>query len=70
MGAGHFELISASEQAAALVQAADLSISGAEQIACVYRGCLESGGMGNDLLFCDPSKTIVIVSFWEGYRQI
>ena len=38
--------------------------------ACVYGGCLESGDMGNDLLFHDLSKTIVIVSSWEGYKQI
>lgn len=58
MGAGLFEPISASEQAAALVRAADLSISGAEQMHVCMGGCLESEGMGNDLLFSDPSKTI------------
>lgn len=52
--------ISASEQAAAFVGAADLTIGSTEQ-RCEYAGCLESWDMGNDLLLCDPSKTILIL---------
>lgn len=35
----------------------------------MYGGCLESGSTGDELFFHDLSKTIVVVSSWEHYKQ-
>lgn len=70
MGAGLFEPISASEQAAALVWAADLSISGAEQMRMCMGGVWKVGVWEITFYSVICPKLFGIVSFWEGYRQI
>lgn len=54
---------------AALVRAADLSISGSEQRCVCVWGVFGKRGYGK-LPFISQSQTIMIVSFWEGYKQI